>query len=66
MSKVLIKRYNSIDVFRLVCAIMIVSIHTQPLSDINSFAGYFASGIITRFAVPYFFVVSGYFYYDKL
>ena len=36
------------------------------LSDINSFAGYFVSGIIARFAVPFFLIVSGYFYFDKL
>lgn len=66
MSETISKRYNSIDIFRLVCAVLIVSIHTHPLSDINSFAGYFVSGIIARFAVPFFLVVSGYFYFDKL
>lgn len=66
MGETVLKRYNSIDIFRLVCAVLIVSIHTHPLSDINSFAGYFVSGIIARFAVPFFLVVSGYFYFDKL
>jgi len=66
MSAVVSKRYNSIDIFRLVCAVLIVSIHTHPLSEVSSFADHLISGIIARFAVPFFLVVSGYFYFDKL
>ncbi len=59
-------RIPSIDIFRLVCAVMIVSIHTHPLSEISSAAGHFASEIFPRIGVPFFFAISGYFYIRAL
>lgn len=55
-------RNISIDLFRLICAIMVVAIHTQPLYDISYKLGYFATEILPRIAVPYFFAISGYYY----
>ncbi len=39
------QRINSIDIFRLICAIMVVAIHTHPFEDIDSDLGYFFSQI---------------------
>lgn len=60
------KRINSIDIFRLYCSILVVAIHINPFSDINSNLGYFVSQILSRIAVPFFFCVSGYYYIKKL
>lgn len=60
------KRNCSIDIFRYFCAILVVIIHTNPLSDINPDLGYAVSQIMTRIGVPFFFTVAGYFYTQKL
>lgn len=54
-------RINSIDIFRYICSVMVIAIHTAPFSDINEQLGYAFSQIIPRIAVPFFFAVSGYF-----
>lgn len=59
-------RYCSIDIFRYICAVLVVAIHTSPFAEINMAAGFIAKDVITRIAVPFFFVVSGYFYFKKL
>lgn len=60
------QRNNSIDFFRLVCAVFIVAIHTHPLLDLNDTAGYYATYLFTRVGVPFFFCTSGYFYIKAL
>lgn len=58
-------RNTSIDIMRLVMAILVVSIHTEPLSEFHSVLGFFATEIIPRAAVPFFFAISGYYFYGK-
>lgn len=59
-------RNNSIDVFRYVCAIMVVAIHTCPFEDISRELGYVFSQVVPRIAVPFFFCVAGYYYIGGL
>ena len=61
-----LQRVYSIDFFRLVCALLVVVIHTEPLCDINEIIGFITIQILPRIAVPFFFCVSGYYYIDKL
>ncbi len=60
------RKINSIDILRLICAVMVVAIHTQPLMEYNNLAGYFATYVFPRLGVPFFFAVSGYFYISGL
>lgn len=60
------QRNNSIDIFRYIAAIMVVAIHTHPLEEVNSFAGYFFTEVFPRIAVPFFFAVAGYYYIGAL
>jgi len=60
------ERNRSIDIFRYVCAIMVIAIHTRPFYDIDTHWGYVFSQILPRIAVPFFFLVSGYFYTRSL
>ncbi len=53
--------FPSIDIMRIVCAIMVVSIHTRPFEEYGSMARFIFQQIIPRVAVPFFFAVSGYF-----
>lgn len=51
--------YTGIDLFKLIAAFLIVLLHSVETSD------FYASGIkyvFTRFAVPFFFITSGYFF----
>lgn len=58
-------RNNSIDLFRYVCAIMVVIIHSTFYTGWGAF-GLFIGHIFPRIAVPFFFATSGYFYIKKL
>ncbi len=59
-------RNCSIDLFRLYCAILVVAIHTSPFIDQNSKLGFIFTQVIPRIAVPFFFIVSGYYYILQL
>lgn len=59
-------RNHSIDIFRYLCAILIVIIHTNPMADFGANISFGVSQILTRIGVPFFFAVAGYFYTQKL
>jgi surface polysaccharide O-acyltransferase-like enzyme len=58
--------YGMIDILRLVFAIMVVSIHTMAFQSINENLRIATSMGISRLAVPFFFLVSGYFLYNRI
>lgn len=59
-----LKNYNSFDVAKFVCALMVVMIHVPPFgSSATGVVGWFNFGIqnyVARVAVPLFFVISGF------
>lgn len=55
------KHYVGIDYFRIVAALFVVAIHTAPFSSIDSTFDYLISYNIGRIAVPFFFMVTGFF-----
>ena len=59
-------RNASIDIFRLICAIMVVSIHTGPLSELGHNWWYLMTQILPRIGVPFFFCTMGYYYMGSL
>lgn len=54
-------RNISIEYMKLLCAFLVVAIHVSPLQSINETADFVFTRIIARIAVPFFFMVSGYF-----
>lgn len=58
------KEYKAVDIFKLVCAALVVAIHVKPFE--SSFWLDAGVGLLTRFAVPYFFCASAYFLLVKL
>lgn len=60
------KRINSIDIFRYICAILVVAVHATPFTEINSTIAYIFEAILPRIAVPFFFAISGYYYIKKI
>lgn len=60
------KRNYAIDIGKFICACLVVAIHAEPFYDIWPVAGLFLTKILARIAVPFFFIVSGYFMMDKI
>lgn len=58
------KEYPAVDVFKMLCAILVIMIHTKPFE--NHFWLDAAIGMVTRFAVPFFFTISGFFLFQKV
>lgn len=55
------KSYRGIDYFRIIAAILIITIHTSPLSDVSSVGDFILTRILARVAVPFFMMTSGFF-----
>ncbi len=58
------KEYAAVDLFKFICAILVVVIHAKPFENIFWLDA--GIGLVTRFAVPYFFLSSSYFLFKKL
>ena len=57
------KRYDAIDISKLFCAFLVTMIHANATG--NTFS-YFFVGAFSQQAVPFFFIVSGFFFSNKL
>lgn len=55
------REYPAVDLFKFICCILIIAIHTKPFEQNFWLDG--GVGILTRFAVPYFFVATGFFFF---
>lgn len=55
-----LKRYNCIDLTKFIMAILVVSLHTEPLTNIPSPTLFTLWDCIARCAVPFFFISSGF------
>lgn len=61
----LIRNY-SLDILKLVLAFMVVGLHSSFLVDISDFAGFLTVNGLFRIAVPIFFLINGYYFYNVL
>lgn len=55
------KSYAGIDYFRIIAALLIIAIHTSPLASYTETGDFILTRIVARIAVPFFFMVSGFF-----
>ena len=60
------ERNSSVDIFRIIAALMVVSIHTGPLSEFGYNWWYTTAQILPRLGVPFFFCTMGYYYIGAL
>ena len=51
----------ALDRFRLLAAVLVVCIHTSPLSGVSPVGDFWLTRVLARTAVPFFLMVSGYF-----
>lgn len=54
-------RIKRLDDFRWIAAFLVVAIHTSPLESVSETADFLLTRVIARVAVPFFFMVTGYF-----
>ena len=57
-----VEHYPQLDFFKFIAAILVITIYTQLFCDIDEVIYCYYGKIITSCAVPFFFVLSGYFY----
>lgn len=60
------KRNYYVDILRYFLALDVVFIHQHPLQDFSFNFGYFITVIMPRLANPLFFMISGYYFINKL
>lgn len=53
--------YKGIDCFRIIAAILVITIHTSPLEAYFPVGDFILTRVIARTAVPFFFMTSGFF-----
>lgn len=54
------KQYHSLDLAKFISAVLIIVLHTGPLSSYSSVLHYGLRNIVTVVAVPFFFMASGF------
>lgn len=57
--------YAKLDWMKLLCAFMVIGIHTNPFQEISEVYNYIFSNVICRIAVPIFAVASSFLFYMK-
>jgi surface polysaccharide O-acyltransferase-like enzyme len=55
------KQYHAIDIMKYISSIMVIIVHTSPLLPYSEFGNFVVINILGRFAVPFFFISSGFF-----
>ncbi|GKU78300.1 acyltransferase [Paenibacillus sp. L3-i20] len=58
--------YSGLDWLKFVAALFVVANHTGPLLIFNDYSNFLISGLLSRLAVPIFFMTSGFFFFRKL
>lgn len=58
--------YSGLDWLKFFASLLVVANHTGPLLSYSPYTNFLLSGILTRVAVPIFFMTSGFFYFRKL
>lgn len=59
------REYNSIDLMKFICSLLIAAIHARPLNSYSLPADYVLTHWLARIAVPFFFMASGYLLFMK-
>lgn len=61
----MLKRNQTIDLSKYIASILIIAIHSKLFADINSILNFVTVDIISRLAVPFFAICTGYFMTQK-
>lgn len=59
-------RYGGLDAFKVIAALLVVAIHTSPLTTYSPDGDFLLTRSLARVAVPFFFMVTGQFVLGKV
>lgn len=59
------KKQITLDKFKILCAILIIAIHTYPLLSVNENLDFIFTHVFCRIGVPFFLMVTGFFVLPK-
>lgn len=59
------KKHITLDKFKIICAILIIAIHTYPFLSINENFDFIFTHVFCRIGVPFFLMVTGFFVLPK-
>lgn len=59
------KSFDSLDLTKWICALMVVIIHANPFQD-TLILSFYVKDVLARVAVPMFFAISGYLFFKKI
>ena len=60
------KQYKTVDLFKFICAFLIIVLHTAPFSSYSKLLTFGFRNVVTVVAVPFFFVASGFIAFSKI
>ncbi len=60
------KQYRTVDLFKFICALLIIVLHTAPFASYSKVLTFGLRNIVTVVAVPFFFVASGFIAFSKI
>ncbi|MCM1325213.1 MAG: serine racemase VanT catalytic subunit [Bacteroidales bacterium] len=55
------RQFIALDAFRIIATLLVVAIHTSPLASFSPTADFVLTRVFARIAVPFFFMVTGFF-----
>lgn len=56
-------RNYTIDFMRLIMAMFIVALHSNPFAEYSALISYFPSQVLSRLGVPFFAAITGYYFF---
>lgn len=62
----MIKQYRGLDLYKFICAIFIILLHTSPLGSYSTLLSLGIRHVLTTVAVPSFFIISGFLFCEKI
>ena len=57
---------SSFDIAKFLCSLLVIVIHTRPLSAYSTWLDFYTVDVLARIAVPLFFGMTGYLFYGSL
>ena len=57
------RRNYTIDFMRLIMAMFIVALHSNPFAEYSALISYFPSKVLSRLGVPFFAAIAGYYFF---
>lgn len=65
-NKCITQEYYGIDLFKFICAALVMAIHVPPLISFSKVGNFYLVDVLARIAVPFFYASSGFFLFRNM